>query len=86
MQHKFYAIHVYHIQLITMLYLLKIKCNFHVLCGGICWYEFIVKAAPSRDLKINAYEGTYKLHIVSEPPEEVTAATRTAGIAFDNGK
>ena len=43
------------------------------------------QAEPTKDHKINTYEGVYRLHIVSEPPEEVTSATRTAGIEFDNG-
>ena len=45
-----------------------------------------MQAEPSKDHKINCYDGVYRLHIVSEPPEEVTHATRTAGIEFDNGE
>ena len=52
----------------------------------VCDTVFVPQAEPSRDHKINAYEGTYRLHVVSEPPEEVTSATRTAGIEFDNGE
>ena len=29
------------------------------------------QAEPTRDHKINSYEGVYKLHVVSEPPQPV---------------